>query len=112
MRTEDDVKYITQIDDYKRELLMEVQNRIRYYCGAKFICCMQKCVLEDESIFENWEILREDIDEIFSEFIDMFDGFCWYEDGKNCKVDIMECWWEPGWKEPRIRILDTILRTW
>jgi len=119
MKTEDGVKYITQIDDYKRELLMRVRNRIenakRFESfNTDYICYAIKSVLFEEtsSYFLDYILLEDFIAELFPEFIDMFDGFCWYEDGGKMKALLGYTWWESGWKEPRIRILDTILQTW
>ena len=118
MKTEDGVKYITQIDDYKRELLMRVRDRIENSekfasPGAGFVCYKIKNVLYEENftdVFKNLFSQQEVVAELFPEFTDMFDGFCWCRDGKNYEIGASRGWWEPSWKEPRIRILDTLLR--
>ena len=70
------------------------------------------CSKKPAHIFLDYILLEDFIAELFPEFIDMFDGVCWYEDGGKMKVLLGYTWWESGWKEPRIRILDTILQTW
>ena len=121
MKTEDGVKYITQIDDYKRELLMRVRDRIENsekfeeQYGTRFICCAMKYILCEEEVvdfLEDSTSLAELVDEIFPEFIAMFDGVCWCEDSVYYEITSNQGWWEIDWKEPRIRILDTILQTW
>ena len=47
---------------------------------------------------------------VFPEFFNLFDGSRWTPAGNRYEKDSPSCvWWDTCWKEPRLRIIDTIM---
>ena len=73
------------------------------------VCCT--CYALEEVLF------REGVDsgcgdihlEVFTEFIGLFDGSYWSVHAYQSLKESNYFWWEPRWKEPRIRALDCVL---
>lgn len=89
------------MDDYKRSIYMEVRRRLENG-SALYICTALKSIIDcyDTSV----------IQEVFPEFYRLFDNNRWHSDGSIVIGYVADEWWEMGWKEPRIRIIDCLLR--
>lgn len=89
------------MDDYKRGLYMEARRLIEDcvtidVCDALYIC------------LDDWG--HGTIAHIFPEFCQLFDGYRYHRNNTKCTALSVEYWWEKGWKEPRLRAIDYLLR--
>lgn len=106
------------MDDMKRAIYMlalEKISREKISC----ICIALKRAVVEVLGCQHHEISDELLEELLPEFFQLFDGVSWYkleayDDLVSLYVqkDTMHSalWWEYGWKTPRIRILNYILR--
>ena len=109
------------MDDYKRSLYMYAQRMI----ASDEVCCT--CYALEEVLFREGgdsycgdsycgdsycgDSYHDDTHlEVFTEFMGLFDGRYWGRRVDYLLKDSDDLWWEPRWKEPRIRALDCILR--
>ena len=54
--------------------------------------------------------INELLQEIFTEFLCLYDCICWNKNGESSQCEHRDgVWWEAYWLEPRLRILDYIL---
>lgn len=95
------------MDDYKRSLYMFARRQIetkhaRFVCRAFFITL---CVEGSSNVSYKF------IGELFPEFARLNDGLRWKRSGKSVLLtEFNTSWWTSGWKKPRLRALDCILR--
>ena len=102
------------IDDFKRDIYMEVQRRIN--TGENNYICL---ALEDIVYIEYvggpkaWTVAcfptKYDLESMFSEFFRLFNGYRYSPEEVRCPTYKHEAWFVRKWKEPRIRIIDYIL---
>lgn len=104
------------MDDMKRAMYMEalrVMKKSSWYGSTGFICLdLNEAlkVLVGGLPFKTLGKLDETLVEFFPEFFEFFDGHAWTQDGECInKQNQHNAWWEKGWLEPRIRILEFIL---
>lgn len=105
------------MDDYKRTLYMQVLTALyqaRKNYALAFICQeLRRTIYNEQSDYYRPSMIDnyvELLDKFFPEFYAMFDSMCYQPDGDRYSIQIIRCWWEPGWIEPRIRALECILR--
>lgn len=89
------------MDDYKRGLYMEARRLIE--SGEELYVC--SALME---AVDSWYYTP--VSEIFPEFAEMFDGYVYYENGRKHFTLSYMSWWAKGWKEPRLRAIDCLLR--
>lgn len=92
------------MDDYKRSLYLLARRGIEEDKYA-FICTEFKRVLHNEGVTCNKHELTN---ELFTEFNSLNDGKYWTPTCSS--LNESGAWWLYGWREPRLRILDCILR--
>jgi len=109
------------MDDYKRTLYMIALRDLQELQRAgnrsgRWLCVMLATVLRHESR-ESASCLSGSIDdlvqEFFPEFLELFDGNYWnptQDAHKQSYSAVAAAWWPKDWLEPRIRILECILR--
>jgi len=92
------------MDDYKRSLYLLARRSIEEY-KYTFICNEFTIILLEEGVRGNTQEL---INELFTEFNSLNDGKYWTP--THYSINKSGAWWLYGWREPRLRILDCILR--
>ena len=104
------------IDDFKRDIYMEVQRRINTR-ENNYICLALEDIVNIEyvGVSKAWTVVyfptTSDLESMFSEFFNLFDGYCYsyrYPNGKT-RVEKHEAWFDWMLKDHRIRIIDYIL---
>jgi hypothetical protein len=109
------------MDDYKRTLYMialrDLQELQRTGSSNRvWLCVKLYSVLKKEHQTPDDAVAIRDVDsavqEFFAEFVALFDGTFWAENGFRTKgdTDPGSAWWQRVWLEPRIRILECLLR--
>lgn len=104
------------MDDYKRELLMRVRDRLmdpnRYHTG---LCDCSADELEiDGAVIDDTELFLVDLQ---NEMLQLFDYSMWHRElyagdivDSSHLVEANDYWWYPPcWVEPRIAMLDFLL---
>ena len=89
------------MDDYKRGLYMEARRMIE--SGEEQYVCIAL-----ETAVDSW--CHTSVSEIFPEFAELFNGYLYYENGQKYHTLHDMRWWAAGWKEPRLRAIDCLLR--
>ena len=106
------------IDDFKRDIYMEVQRRINTR-ENNYICLALEDIVNIEYVggskawtvvlFPTTSDLESMLESMFSEFFRLFNGYRYSPEEVRCPTYKHEAWFVRKWKEPRIRIIDYIL---
>ena len=103
------------VDDFKRSIYMKVQDFLR--CETQgHICNLLKRMITIEYTRDyyadyNFSLSDRELELLFSEFFNLFDGYCYsyrYPNGKD-KTNKHSAWFDWMLKDHRIRIVDYIL---
>ncbi len=107
------------MDDMKRAVYMEalrVMKKSSWYGSTGFVCLDLNEALKviaggsPLKTLGDFRNLDETLVELFPEFFELFDGHAWTQDGECINKQYQHgAWWESGWSEPRVRILEFIL---
>jgi len=106
------------MDDMKRAIYMSALEKISRE-KAPCICIALKIAVAEVLGCLHHEISDGLLEELLPEFFQLFDGVAWYKleayddlISSYVQKDKMHIapWWKYGWKTPRIRILNYILR--
>jgi hypothetical protein len=109
------------MDDYKRTLYMialrDLQELQRTGSSNRvWLCVRLATVLQCEhqaSAGDYIGSVDELVQEFFPEFLELFDGSYWThrkDIHKHRYSAVVAAWWSKDWLEPRIRILECLLR--
>ena len=106
------------IDDFKRDIYMEVQRRINTR-ENNYICLALEDIVNIEYVggSKAWTVvlfpttadLESMLESMFSEFFRLFNGYRYSPEEVRCPTYKREAWFVRKRKEPRIRIIDYIL---
>ena len=112
------IRRFVQIDDYKRALYMQARKLLlREFnsCGSAYICIELRSALakeietDDAAHYEFICNIAADLDEMFPELIELFDGYAYRADGKWEPTQLGDAWFEAEMIEARIALIDFIL---
>lgn len=112
------IRRFVQIDDYKRELYMRArESLLREFntYGYAYICVELGAVLAEEIGMDEAAFCKlasdrtKYFEEMFPEFIELFDGYAYTSEGEWSPVDVRDAWFEVEMIEARIALIDFIL---
>jgi hypothetical protein len=125
------------MDDMKRAMYLrareiiagKLKNRVDYTDPTHsytYVCTALRAAFREETGFQpglTIQPLGAFVQEFFPEFVELYDGCHWtrgelHRDHDDMPpeltdepTDIDSAWWESGWAEPRLRLIDYILST-
>ena len=114
----DKIRRFVQIDDYKRSLYMAARENLQKdfdHLGYAYICVELKSAMSLDSDPKSpcWldfvEAIEEDFNNMFPEFIELFDGYMYRVGERRMPMHVRDAWFEVGMIKARIALIDFIL---
>lgn len=103
------------MDDFRRAIWMQIRTEVQTSADL-YVCNQLKSWMRRNGVLPYFGIICEEeqaiLEEFFPELGKLADGIIWDRSGTGARatgIDSCPPWFEMGWKEPRLALIDHIL---